>query len=118
MSVTFQEFLDHAKPGTKYVYHIGLLMKDRQQYEPWSRTYGDNEIHFNALKVWEAQEKEQVYLVQQRQHGSTGLGVYVYFAVKRRPSANRTGDDRRNHSGHQLAREVFGPRPTLQATLG
>lgn len=108
MAVTFQEFLTHAKPGTKFVYHIGLLMKDRQTYEPWSQTYGLNELHYAALAVWEAQEKGLVYLVQQRQSG-IGFGVYIYTAIKRSPS-DRLRVDGPDNRGRELFGSFSGPR--------
>lgn len=115
MSVTFSEFLNHASPGARYVYHIGLLMKDRQQHDGWSQTYSHNELHYAAEAVWDAYEKGYVYLVQQRQSGSQGLGVYVYIAIKRRSPVDSTRDDGRDYSGRELFGSFSGPRSSYGA---
>lgn len=117
MSITFQEFLAHAKPGAKYVYHIGLLMKDRQTLEPWSRQYGHNELHYAALKIWEAYKSGEIHLVQTRQQGSQGLGVYVYLAIKRPTPANRRRYDKPDHHGPELIGSFHGPRSTRNPFL-
>lgn len=71
--VEFLGWLRFARPGERCVYHIGWLMEDRHNNEELDRL---------AWEAWEAHERGQVFLMQQRVPGTHK--AFVYLAIKRR----------------------------------
>lgn len=103
---SFNEFLADAPPGSKFVYHVGLLMNDRQALEPWSQKWGHTPLHYFAKRIYDAYEEGKVLLVQEKRR-ELGNGTYIYYAVKRRYRARANGPYAR---GHELFGSFSGPR--------
>lgn len=68
-----QEHILTMEKGQTLIYHVGLLMHDRQA-GPCFQT-----IHGVALAAWEAFEQGKVTLVQRKM----GIGHYQYLAIRR-----------------------------------
>lgn len=71
-ALEFLGWLRYAKRGSRCVYHTGWLIEDRCH---------DEELDKLAHEVWEAYERDQVVLVQQRVPGV--LRTFLYIAVRR-----------------------------------
>lgn len=68
----FYAWIDRAHRGAEIVYHVGLLMRDRQQY-------GREALHVLATAVYHAYAAKRVVLFQRR----VAPGEYEYCAVRR-----------------------------------
>lgn len=70
---TTQAHILGMEKGQTLIYHVGLLMNDRQA-GPCFQT-----IHGVALAAWEAYEQGKVTLVQRK----VDIGHYQYMAIRR-----------------------------------
>jgi hypothetical protein len=70
--IMLAEFINSANVGDEIVYHVGLLMNDRQ--------YGENfrRINMTATAAWDAMVEGKVRLVQAK----FSPGRYTYGVVK------------------------------------
>lgn len=73
---TFADRLVRARPGDRWVYHIGSLMYDRQE-GPECKA-----VHAQAKAAWEAYTVGLVTLVQRK----TAPLEFQYIAIKRHPA--------------------------------
>lgn len=67
------DHIDHAKPGTRIIYHVGSLIKDRQKGLDFMQ------VHAVALTAWAAMEAGHVELKQRM----VLPGICEYVAQKR-----------------------------------
>lgn len=108
---SFDTWLRKSEPGSKIMYHIGLLMKDRQSLGVHG--YVKNETHFDGLEVWNAYLSGRVELTQRKRKD----GDYEYWATKRRHrSQDRLTDNGRNNPTSQFG-YISGSQPLRGAIV-